>query len=327
MCLIILADDMFGNRLAVIYGMKMLAYAMRKPFTFTCGMAEGESPLGAAYFMELNSNIPGPVPNTDGREYSVDEICGDVCNGRICDWSHGNLDVAADAMIADWKQLASPEITSITDYDDAVIHLRLGDGLYSTVGGNEGKGVFPHATYINLLKQAEDEKGAISTISIVTAPFKGAKLRPFDKGFTSLSEMIALDLIRALQEAFPDARVRLLNSPDSTIIESLARLVHARKAAICGCSTFCPYALLATEGIGFMYKPVGAQNDWVRHAAERYPNFRLFETPMLNGLMIANEKTKWSLPEAHVFGWLRKQDIAVGNVDIHSAPIFRYVDN
>lgn len=317
-------DDMFGNRLGLVYGMKMLAYAMRKPFTFTCGMAEGESPLGAAYFMDLNSDVPGPVPNHDGVEYSPEVICADICHGRFCDWTHHNLDVASDAMVADWKQLASPEIVSITDHDDAVIHLRLGDGLYSTAGANEGKGIFPHATYINLLKQAEEEKGAIGSIGIVTAPFKGDKLRPFDNGSTSISEMIALDLVEALQSAFPSAQVRLLNSPESTIIESLARLVHAKKAAVCGCSTFCPYATLATEGIGFMYLPVGRQNQWVRNAAKWHPNFRLFETPMLNGLVINNNKVGYIMPIERVKRWLREQDSSIGNVDITEAPIFRH---
>jgi hypothetical protein len=54
-----------------------------------------------------------------------------------------------------------------------VIHLRLGDGLYRSYGTNEAKGIFPHAhaTYINLLKQAREEKGHLFSIGIVTAPF------------------------------------------------------------------------------------------------------------------------------------------------------------
>lgn len=113
-----------------------------------------------------------------------------------------------------------------------MIHLRLGDGLYSTFGENEGKGVFPHATYINFLRQTEEEKGSISTIGILTAPFKGPNLCPFDGRSTSISEAIVTDLIESLQHAYPAAKVRLLNSPDSTIIKSLSRLGHAREAAI-----------------------------------------------------------------------------------------------
>ena len=305
---------MFGNRLAVIYGMKMVAYAMNKPFTFSCGLREGEEPRGAAYLMKLNTDIPGPVTNRNGEEFTAEQVCRDYCAGMWCTWNFHNLDLASDAMIEDWKYLASPAVVSIEDYDDALIHLRLGDGLYSTVGANESKGVFPHATYVNLLKQAEKEKGRISSIGIVTAPFKGDHLRGFDKGYTSLSEEIALDLIRALQESFPKAKIRLHNSPESTIIESLARLVNAPKVAVCGCSTFCPYAVLATKGIGYIYKPIGGQNIWVRNAAMWHPNLRLFETPMLNGMVIASPG--WALDRPHIFGWMRKQDPLVGNVDV-----------
>ena len=275
--------------------------------------------------MELNSRSDalGPVPSRKGEEYTAEDMCR-LCANRFCNWHDPNLDLASDIMISNWRQLTRPELVPIPDHDDAVIHLRLGDGLRSTQGANEGKGIFPHATYINLLKQAQNEKGVISSIGIVTSPFKGSNVRVFDSGETSISETIALDLVRAVQAAFPQAKISLHNSPEATIMESQARIVHARKVAICGCSTFCPYALLATEGIGFMYNPVGAQNIWVRNAAERYENFRLFEAPLLNGLMIANKKSGWMLHRAHVMGWVRKQNPNVGNVDIFEEPIFRY---
>jgi hypothetical protein len=126
-----------------------------------------------------------------------------------------------------------PQVVPIQDNDDAVIHLRMGVGLYSTVGNNEGKGVFPHYTYINLLEQAMQEKGHLFKIGIVTAPFKGDKLRVLpDKAYTSLSELIVTHLIAAIKHEFPEAEVRLHNSPQSSIIESLARIVQARKVAI-----------------------------------------------------------------------------------------------
>jgi hypothetical protein len=197
----------------------------------------------------------------------------------------------------------------------------MGDGLYSSVGDNEGKGVFPHATYINLLKLAMQEKGHLFKIGIVTAPFKGDKLRAPDRAYTSLSEMIVTDLIDAIKREFRQAEVRLHNSPESSIIESLARIVQARKVAICGCSTFCP--LLAREKLGFMYNPAGGQNIWVRNAAMWHSEFRLFDTPMLNGLVISNNKNGYVMPKERVLNWLRKQDPTVGNIDIVHGPIFR----
>ena len=180
--------------------------------------------------------------------------------------------------------------------------------------------------YVELLKQARFLKGHLFSIGIVTAPFKGSKLRGVDMAYTSLGEMIVQDLIEAIQPEFPMATIRLHNSPDSTIIESLSRVVNARKVAICGCSTFCPYALLAREDLGFMYNPVGSQNQWVRNAANWHPYFHLFETPMLNGLVISNNKNGYKMPEHRVIRWLREQDPTVGNIDITESPIFRHRD-
>lgn len=318
-------DDMFGHRIAVVYGIKMIAHAMHKPFTFSCGLAEGETSHGALDLMLLNSRAD-LYPVRSEEDHSAKELCQRYCAGRYCDWHSPNLDMASELMISDWKYLTQPDRVQVTDHDDAVIHLRLGGGLHSTYGANEGKGVFPHGTYINLIKQAQEEKGAIRSIGIVTAPFKGNHVRVFDSSFTRLSELITHDLSVALELEFPGVEVRLHNSDNESIIGSLARLVHARKVAICGCSTFCPYALVAAEGIGYIYNPAGYQNVWVGNASERYENFRLFDTPMLNGLIIANDKYGWRAPEKRVIRWLREQDPNVGNVDIFRGPIFRHLE-
>jgi hypothetical protein len=313
-------DDMFGNRLAQIYGIRLIANALQKPFYFTCGMEEGETPNGAAYLMNLKSDVPGPKPTRFGVEYSAQQVC-EFCNHVFCTWNFPDLDLAAELMREDWKYLTSPPFVDLSEHDDAVIHLRLGDGLYSTFGENEGKGLFPHATYIQLLKRAEQEKGAISSIGIVTSPFKGGNIRVFDRGFTTLSEQIAHDLVSALQKEFPTARIRIHNSSSGTILESQARIVLARKVAICGCSTFCANSLLATQGIGYIYNTATNQNIWARNVAKRYGKFRLFDAPLLNGLVISNENSGEKLEAVELMEWLRVQNPNVGNVDIISKPI------
>eukprot|EP00804_Cyclotella_cryptica_P021377 CCRYP_016773-RA/>CCRYP_016773-RA protein AED:0.08 eAED:0.08 QI:0/-1/0/1/-1/1/1/0/471 len=319
-------DSQFGNRLGTVYGMKMVANALHVPFHFTCEMDEGERANGAAFLMNLNSRsgILGPPPkNRDGEELTVEDVCR-ACANMFCTWRVHNLVLASDAMISDWNHLADPLVAKISDHDDAVIHLRLGDALFSAGGRNEKKGLFPHATYINLLKQAQRERGAIRSIGLVTAPFTGSFVRSkYDAQSTSRSKIIAMDLFDAIQRAFPRAKVRLHNRPEETIVESLARLVHARKVAICGCSTFCPYPLLATKGIGFVYNPLYGQNAWVKDAAELHENFRLFNTPLLNGLAIENHRTGESLDIGAVMQWLRNQKPDVGNIDITEPPILR----
>ena len=54
----------------------------------------------------------------------------------------------------------------------------------------------------------------------------------------------------------------------------------------------------------------------------RYKNFRLFDAPLLNGMVISNEKIGEKLEPAHVIEWLHAQNPNVGNVDIKSKPIF-----
>ncbi|KAL3796323.1 LOW QUALITY PROTEIN: hypothetical protein ACHAWO_008992 [Cyclotella atomus] len=244
-------DNQFGNRLATIYGIKMIAYAINVPFTFICRMIK--VPIGAAYLMQLNSLEPGPVPRRDGMEYSAEEA---------------------------WQRFS--------------------------------QGVFPHYTYINLLEQAMQEKGHLFKIGIVTAPFKGDKLRVLpDKAYTSLSELIVTHLIAAIKHEFPEAEA----SQQPPELDHRVLSAHSASSKGCHTSTFCPYALLARENLGFMYKPVGGQNVWVHNAAISHKDFRLFETPMLNGLVISNNKY-----------WLHKQDPIVRNIDIIQGPIFRFKD-
>lgn len=165
-------DKHFGIQPSFLYGVKMLANALNVRFSFSCELAERESPNGAAYLWNMISNNNGYSlhPNQNGEELTVEQIC-QICNG-ICTWSKSNLHLASADMISDWRHLTKPEFIPIEDVDDAVIHLSLGDSLSSKTGLNEDKGLFPHITYINLLRQAQTENGTISTIGIVTDPFK-----------------------------------------------------------------------------------------------------------------------------------------------------------
>jgi hypothetical protein len=325
-------DSQFGNRLGWMYGIKMIANAARIPFHFTCDIYHGEAANGAAYFMTLNPHGDGlgPIPTgINGQDLTLKDVCA-PCKKSFCGWNGDSTFMASDVMISDWNRLAEDtSVSPIQDHDDAVIHLRLGDAMYARSGISEDKGLFPHGTYIKLLKQAEEERGPIASIGLVTAPFKGQFVRAnFDLKSTSTSAVIASELVTALQAAFPQAKITIHNSLDETIVQALSRVVHARKVAACGCSTFCPYPLLATKGIGYMFGPESTrhhQNDWIYNAAQRYKNFRLFETPMLNGVVIDNHTNK-KLEISQVLEWLQKQDPDVGNVDIMEEPIFRVRD-
>lgn len=298
----------------------MIADTLKKPFYFTCDAEEGETANGAAYLMNLNTlSISGPPPIKDGEEITTANICSLCAPFQSCQWFSDSLSAGADGMRQDWSYLTNSDFVPIDDLDDVAIHLRLGDALYSFRGDNHNKGLFPSKLYINLIEQAQQEKGPIGSIGIVTAPFKGGLTRGWDFGMEDLSEKIVLSLAQALQIAFPDAKVNIRNSPEQTIMESLARLVNAPKAAVCGCSTFCPQALLATKGIGFLYLPNehAHTNRWVRSLnTSKYENIRLFDAPLLNGLLMDNRATGEKLSDESVLFWMQHQELDVGGISI-----------
>jgi hypothetical protein len=78
---------------------------------------------------------------------------------------------------------------------------------------------------------------------------------------------------------------------------------------------------LATQGIGYIYNTATNQNIWARNVAKRYGKFRLFDAPLLNGLVISNENSGEKLEAVELMEWLRVQNPNVGNVDIISKPI------
>ena len=121
-------DRQFGNRLAVIYGMKMIAHALGVPFKFTCGVSEGEAANGVAFLVPMvNDDGVGVLPDVDGQ-LSAEDICL-RCGGLFCSWYNADLALAAGFMESDWSYLTRSELNFVpfADHDDAVIHLRLGD--------------------------------------------------------------------------------------------------------------------------------------------------------------------------------------------------------
>jgi hypothetical protein len=134
--------------------------------------------------------------------------------------------------------------------------------------------------------------------------------------------MVAMEVMDALQKAFPMAKVRLLNSPQQTILESLVCLVQADKISICSCSTFCLYPLMASKGTAYVYQPSNGQNGWAKNAAHHYKNYRLFQAPMLNMMVMENSVTGEKLDNVDILAWMRAQS-PLGNIDIVTKPIIR----
>jgi hypothetical protein len=79
---------------------------------------------------------------------------------------------------------------------------------------------------------------------------------------------------------------------------------------------------MASKGSAYVYEPNSNQNGWVKNAAKHNKNYRLFQTPMLNMLVMENAVTGEKLDDIDILAWMRAQS-PVGNIDIVSKPIIR----
>jgi hypothetical protein len=146
---------------------------------------------------------------------------------------------------------------------------------------DEGLGLLPHQAYLEILKTMQHESGPLNSIGIVTQSFVKARVRSFDAQDATLakSRLVAYDLAEHLRTTFPQAEVTLFNGASEIPLRSYARLVKARKVAICGPSTFCTYPVLATQGVGYLFQGHTNHSPRVQHV--QLNNIRTFVVPRL----------------------------------------------
>ena len=304
-------DDHLGTQLAEYFGHYMLANAAQVPFTMTCG--DGKEGGGDTVLRRLQTNNASPgLPPVDvtGHQYSVYDVCF-ACYG-LSWWCDRGPELMLDTFHENMWRLANSNLGQTLEAEDAVVHLRLGDALMG--GRDEGIGLLPFRAYSRLLRRAESELGPLATISVVTQTFEETAARPEDRLALARTELIAKEFVAHLRENFPNASVKLRNSPQDSPFVAYVRMVKANKVAICGFSKFCSYPVLANANIRYVFESEKF-NLWVKRL--RYTGLvRTMEAPRLTNNYIG------SLTDNQVIHWLRHQD-PNGNDIITGPPLFR----
>jgi len=291
-------DESLGNIIPFLFAFQLLAHSMEKPFSFTCGSV----PMGDKSLvghLQVIEQGPKPVPkDLHGDLFPVQKFCELQLQNRCALWAcpDTGMENAASLIIPKMREIASKFVDF--EADDAVIHLRLGDVFRAT--GRipvSPRGLLPHNEYEKILRQVELEKGPLSSISIVTAPFGDEDkdlIREKDMEFTERSRLVAEHLKEFLMQTFPQATVAIHNSgEEESPAKAGARLTRAKKVAICGCSSFCAYPVMAVadDALGYIFKS-HHYNLFSQHLADGRPNIRVFESPMLgNNEMAALDET------------------------------------
>ena len=285
-------DFSLGNMISTLLSYNLAAHLAGIPFSFTCV----DSKPGVMANLQKHETAPRLPADFDKESYNLEKFCE---SGRFQDMAYGQY------LVADTIQnqiVTSQEV--VTEGDDAVIHVRLHDA-FQRIGRPSQRGLFPHIAYTAMLKKAEEEKGMIRSISIVTESFNKAKVRPVDVAFTDLSRIVAHDLKRQLKEDFPYAEVNIHNNwrYESTVT-SYARLAMAKKIAICGCSTFCPFPVMSVkdDALGYFYDSRYLNGFYPQYLAEHKENLHLWDAPLLG----SNEIDKLSVDE--ILEFLRNKD-------------------
>lgn len=326
------AENQLGNRLGEHYMFYLLANSARLPYQMSCGDPKASNdtvtitdPTSSlkGRFESVLRNIavdlqePGPVPKDPwgGQEWGPQHVCQNCARGGW--WCQLGLHVMVDVFVPDMKKLAyDTEIGNSFEPEDAVIHLRLGDALKGKK--DENIGLLPHGAYIEILEQIEKESGSLKSIGVVTQPFKKKLVRSFDATSATLakSRLVAFDLIEHIRSKFPQAIVSIHNGDDEIPLKSYARLIRAKKVAICGASTFCTMPVLATEGKGYLFRGE-KHSPWAQHVADFQDNIRTFKVPRL-----ANNYTD-QLNDVQLLHWLRYQLPHAGEFAITGPPMIR----
>jgi len=291
-------DFSLGNIISTIMSYNLAAHLANIPFTFSCV----DSKPGVMALMEKSEDVPFLPSDYSKENYNLEEFCE---NNFFHDMAHGHY-LIADIMR---NQIASSQ-SVITDGDDAVIHVRLHDAFKSIGELPSERGLFPHIAYTSMLKKAEEEKGEIQTISIVTQSFWKDNVRDNEQEFTELSKTVGRDLARQLQIEFPNAKVSIHNDRETeTTVTSYSRLVRAKKIAICGCSTFCPFPVMSVEDdvMAYLYNSKYLNQFFTNYLAGHKDNIHLWDAPMLGSNDIGG------LTDLQIIEFLRNEN----TTDIH----------
>ena len=146
--------------------------------------------------------------------------------------------------------------------DDVTIHFRCGDIIEVRPHGDYG-----YTRFSILAKFISIEA---RSIGIVTQPFQGQNRRVDSKPTRCPILIGALE--QYLKDRFPNATVKVRNSPNETVALSYARFIMANQTLAAGFSTFVLFPFMATFGTGYLQRP-----SYVEQAFEQRINARFID--------------------------------------------------
>lgn len=321
-------DHSVGDIIADYFRYNLLAHVAGLPFTFSC-----KESLPGIFDLLQNEELPNAGSSGSGvdPDYTLEDSCRSTSISK--DLSHGiplmagNLHRIADLFDEGNTHTSSHQANDGTtngadasshkvEADDAVIHLRLNDILKASGKQDQPslRGLFSHATYTRLLREAESEKGTLESISIVTQTNREDSVRRDDKPYVERSIRIASDLAQHLRVEFPSATVTVRNDwrTESTA-KSYVRMLRAQKVLICGRSGFCLYPSLSLrdDALAYLFYRESIptdKNHLILAAAEQLDNVHLWDAPLLGNNQIG------VMPEEDIFDFLH--NATAGTIDL-----------
>jgi len=214
--------------------------------------------------------------------------------------------LAVDSGGTSMRLLSSPPLYSEVELDDAILHFRCGDLMNSN---------HPRFGFMKFESFAKHISPSARSIGIVTQPFdENSQTRAWDRGSEKRNRcrIVVGAFVEYLQERFPEARIRLHNSPDETIALTYARLVLANQT-IAGISTFGVFPAIASFGTGYIRLPDARSetNKWLLNPRldSLVDDLVLMEEP--NILMVRQVRDLWERPdgESLILEWFRNSSI------------------
>jgi len=263
-------DFSIGNMMPRLLSYNLAAHLAGLPFTFSCA----NSRPGIMFNMQKVEKAPLPILD----DYNLERFCKETTRYHMAYGHYFVVDVMRNQIVQSQNL--------VSEGDDAVIHVRLHDA-FAPISRTSQRGLFQHVAYSNMLKKAEQEKGEIQSISILTQTFVEKKLdRDIDRQYAQRSEVVGRDLATHLRQEFPNAIVNIHNDwKNETTVTSYARLVLAKKIAICGCSTFCalPVASVQEGVMAYLLDSKDLNRFYPQYLAKNHDNIHLWKAPMLGG--------------------------------------------
>jgi hypothetical protein len=300
------SDRKLGNRLPRVYYAWLLAQASGAEFEYHC-----EEEYNGTFIANLQEMYPSTEKKRLAKELHLPTLM-EICD--TCDTIYplkckpGSLDLVTDNFRYDLNSIASKMSEEAKlNHSDIAIHVRCGDALRTT---KNSYGILPHSTYSRIIREEFPGDSLKGTISIVTQPFDAEYLRLEDRESGAKCRLIIEDLVSYLRQEFPSAQVDLHNHHSDTIAMTYARLVLAKKMTICGPSTFCKMASVASVGTGYLYTgKTSSEHLWSSEMARRYNDVKLYRSEKLvsgsrNGL---SRKSLLKVPDQELLAWLRRK--------------------